>query len=67
MAASPDLLAAYLDQTAAVLGLNLAPEDRAVVLLLLANLARVAEPLMAFELPDDLDPAPVFTPKDVVP
>jgi Protein of unknown function (DUF4089) len=52
----------YLEATAAAHGLVIPPEDLPVLIAIFANLARVAEPLMAFPLPDDTDQAPVFIP-----
>jgi 1-carboxybiuret hydrolase subunit AtzG-like len=58
---SPEELRRYAEETAATLGLAVAPADWPAVLGVLANLARVAAPLLAFPLPDDAEPAPVFT------
>jgi hypothetical protein len=54
--------ALYVPQAAAALGLPLAPEDLGDVISAFAVLARVAEPVMAFPLPEDLIAAAVFVP-----
>ena len=64
---SPDHWRRYVEETAAAHGLSIAAEDVPALLAVFANLARVAEPLMAFPLPDDTDQAPVFTPRSAVP
>lgn len=62
---SPDASApsfdAYVDQAAAALRLPLAPEHRPGVLLQFQRIAAIAAPLLAFPLPPDVEPAPVFT------
>jgi hypothetical protein len=58
---SPDQWRRYIEETAAAHGLSIPAEDLPALLAVFANLARVAEPLMAFPLPDDTDQAPVFT------
>jgi Protein of unknown function (DUF4089) len=59
---SPPLtdLRRYVDQTAAVIGLSIAPEDMPAVVGIFANLARVAGLLMEFQLPAEAEPSPVF-------
>jgi ketosteroid isomerase-like protein len=52
----------YADQAAAALGLTIAPAHRAGVAQNLERAAAIAAPLLAFPLPDDLEPAHVFTP-----
>jgi Protein of unknown function (DUF4089) len=54
-------LGRYVEETAATMGVSIAPADLPVVIAIFANLARVAHPLMAFELPDTAEPAPLFT------
>jgi hypothetical protein len=54
--------ALYVPQAAAALGLPLAPEDIGDVINAFAVLARVAEPVMAFPLPEELIAAAVFVP-----
>ena len=58
---STEELRRYAEEIAAILGLTIAPEDWPAVLGVLANLARVTAPLMAFALPDNAEPAPIFT------
>jgi hypothetical protein len=53
-------LGRYVEETAATMGLSIAPVDLPVVIAIFANLARVAQPLMAFALPDSVEPAPLF-------
>ena len=53
---------AYLDAAAALLGLPLDPAHRPGVLLNLRRLAEMAALVTEFPLPDDAEPAPVFTP-----
>jgi hypothetical protein len=50
----------HVEQTAAAIGLSIAPADMPAVVAVFANLARVAAPLMEFPLPADDEPAPVF-------
>ena len=54
--------ALYVPQAAAALGLPLAPDDLADVIGAFAVLARVAGPVMAFPLPEELIAAAVFVP-----
>jgi hypothetical protein len=54
--------ALYVPQAAAALGLSLAPEDLGDVISAFAVLARVAGPVMAFPLPEELIAAGVFVP-----
>ena len=56
--------ALYVPQAAAALGLSLAPEDLGDVISALAILARVAGPVMAFPLPEELIAAGVFVPNE---
>lgn len=51
----------YADATAQALGLPLSSEHRPGVVANLQRTAAIAAPLLAIPLPDDLDPAPVFT------
>lgn len=55
-------LEAYMDASAAVLGIAIAPEWRAAVRANLALSLRMAETVAAFPLEDEAEPAPVFTP-----
>ena len=54
--------AAFADATAPLLGLTLAPESRAAIVLHLNIAAEMALKLEAAALDDDAEPAPVFTP-----
>jgi Protein of unknown function (DUF4089) len=54
--------ALYVTQAAAALGLPLAPEDLGDVINAFAVLARVAGPVLAFPLPEELIAAAVFVP-----
>jgi hypothetical protein len=56
-----DDLDAFIDASAAVLGLTVAPEWRAAVRANLGVTFRLAGVVAEFELPDDAEPAPVFT------
>lgn len=53
---------AYVDQTAAALGLPVDRAHRPNVALSLQRSAAIAEPLLAFALPDPAELAPVFSP-----
>jgi Protein of unknown function (DUF3225)/Protein of unknown function (DUF4089) len=57
----PDLWAAYTDRVAAAIGLPLAPAHRPGVVQNLTRTAAIAAPLLAFSLPSEIEPAPVFT------
>jgi hypothetical protein len=54
-------LGRYVEEAAATMGVSIAPEDLPVVIGIFANLARVAQPLMAFALPETVEQAPTFT------
>jgi hypothetical protein len=54
-------LDAFIDASAAVLGLTIAPEWRAAVRANLAVTFRLGAVVEEFELPDEAEPAPVFT------
>ena len=56
--------ALYVPQAAAALGLRLAPEDIGDVISAFAVLVRVAGPVMAFPLPEELIAAAVFVPDE---
>ena len=56
--------AAYVPLAAAAVGLALAPADLADVVAAFGVLARVAGPVMAFALPEELVAAARFTPDD---
>ena len=57
----PDI-AKWVDEAALAIGLPIAPEYRANVILNVERSLAIAQPLLAFELDDDLTPAPVFRP-----
>lgn len=52
----------YADHAAAAVGLPLDPAHRPGVVQTLLRTAAIAAPLLAFPLPDDAEPAPVFVP-----
>jgi hypothetical protein len=52
---------AYADTVASRLGLTLAEAHRAGVVGNLERTAAIAAPFLAFALPDEAEPAPVFT------
>jgi hypothetical protein len=54
-------LDAFMDATAIALGLTIQPEWRDAVRANLAVTFRMGETVLAFALPDEADPAPVFT------
>lgn len=51
-----------MDATAAAIGLEIAPAHRPGVIANLERIAAMAEFVMAFPLPDETEPAPVFHP-----
>lgn len=52
----------YVDQTAALLGLTVSPEMRPSVIENFERVIAIAQPVLDFELPDNLEPAPTFEP-----
>ncbi len=54
-------LDAFMDSSAGILGLSIAPEWREAVRANLAVTFRLGALLWEFELPDTAEPAPVFT------
>ena len=52
----------WVDEAALAIGLPIAPEYRANVILNVERSLAIAQPLLAVELDDDLTPAPVFRP-----
>lgn len=54
--------ATYVEQTAALLGLEIPVEIHASVVENFDRIRAIAQPLLDFELPDDLEPAPKFEP-----
>ena len=61
MSAKPDI-DALIDAMAPVLGLTIEPEMRADVAAHLSVALAHGAALLAFTLPDEAEPAPVFTP-----
>ena len=57
--------AQFVPLAAASIGLPLAPEDLEDVVAAFAVLARVAAPVMAFAIPEDVVAAAIFTPGDM--
>ena len=57
----PDV-ARWLDEGAKAIGLAIAPEYRANVILNLERSLAIAQPLLEVELDDELTPAPVYRP-----
>lgn len=57
----PDF-SAYVDQTAALMGLSLPPESRVAVIRNVTMIYGVAQPVIAFELSPADDLSPVFSP-----
>jgi hypothetical protein len=52
----------YVDQMSAVLGLSIDPAHRPGVVASVATLAQVADLVMSFPLPDDIEAGPTFDP-----
>jgi len=52
----------YVDAAAALIGLPLDPAHRPGVILNIERIAEMAALVMAFPLPDETEPAPVFLP-----
>ena len=57
----PDI-AKWVDEAAQAIGLPIAPQYRANVILNVERSLAIAAPLLALELDDDLNPAPVYRP-----
>lgn len=57
----PDI-ARWVDEEAKAIGLPIAPEYRANVILNVERSLMIAAPLLAVELDDELTPGPVFRP-----
>ncbi len=53
---------AYVDAAAALIELPIAAEHRTGVIVNLERIAQMAALVMAFPLPDDAEPAPVYRP-----
>ncbi|NER83711.1 MAG: DUF4089 domain-containing protein [Leptolyngbya sp. SIO1D8] len=52
----------YIDQTASLLGLNIPPDIRPSVIENFERIFAIAQPVLDFELPDNLEPAFTFEP-----
>ena len=61
MADKPDI-ERWVDEGAKAIGLPIAPQYRANVILNVERSLAIAQPLLAVELDDELSPAPVFRP-----
>ena len=57
-----DAIAAYVDRTAAMVGLPIAAAHRAEVIEQFGRLLGVAALFMEFPLPEGIEPGPVFRP-----
>jgi hypothetical protein len=57
----PDV-ASWVDEAARAIGLPIAPEYRANVIVNLERSLAIVQPLLSVELDDGLTPAPVFRP-----
>jgi hypothetical protein len=57
----PDI-ARWVDEGAKAIGLDIAPQYRANVILNIERSLVIAQPLLAVQLDDELTPAPVFRP-----
>jgi hypothetical protein len=57
-----DAIAAYVDRTAAIVGLPIAAAHRAEVIEQFERLVAVAALFMEFPLPEEIEPGPVFRP-----
>lgn len=62
MPLDPAAIEAHVDAAAALIGLTLAPEHRAGVLQYFGLAARIAEPLVDFDLGIEDEPAETFVP-----
>ncbi|ESA35595.1 hypothetical protein N836_11390 [Leptolyngbya sp. Heron Island J] len=58
---SPDI-SAYVQHTALLLGLSIPPEQMASVVENFKQVQAIAQPVLEFPLPDDLEAAPRFEP-----
>ena len=61
MADKPDL-ERWVEEGAKAIGMPIAPEYRANVILNVERSLAIAQPLLALDLDDELTPAPVFRP-----
>jgi hypothetical protein len=55
-------MAKWVDEASQAIGLPIAPEYRANVIVNMERSLAIVQPLLAVELDDDLTPAPVFRP-----
>ena len=62
MADRPIDFGAYVDAAAALIGLPIDPAHRPGVILNMQRIGDMAALVMAFPLPDEMEPAPVFVP-----
>jgi hypothetical protein len=62
MADEPFDAEAYVDAAARLIGLPIDPAHRPGVVLNLERIAQMAALVMAFDLPEETEPAPVYTP-----
>jgi hypothetical protein len=59
---TPESVGAYVDETAKLVGLPIAPEHRPGVMRFTEGLLASAALVMEFPLPEDVESAPVFRP-----
>lgn len=59
---TPDEIAAYVDAAAAAQGLAFDPAERLRVIDQFSRIADIVAPVVALDLPADVEPAPVFRP-----
>jgi hypothetical protein len=57
-----DDLVAYVDQAARIIGLEIPAEYHAGVVQNFERIAAIAQPVMEFPLPEDIEIAPIFEP-----
>jgi hypothetical protein len=50
----------YVRRSAEMVGVQIAPDDEGAVVAIFANLARATASLAAFQLPEAVEPAPIF-------
>jgi len=62
MADEPFDAEAYVDAVAKLIGLPIDPAHRPGVVLNLERIAQMAALVMEFDLPEETEPAPVYTP-----
>jgi hypothetical protein len=64
---TPSELGNYVDAVAKLVALPIAPAHRPGVILYMGVITAAAAQVMAFPLPDEVEPAPVFGPAPVEP